>query len=130
MIRQTADGGQPGDPGQRHVAYSRGTPMTSALSPHRRSTTCATLIADIGRPSCSTATARCLAGAAALAEPARALLAAAPDADELEVATTRGTGLRRPLGAPRVVVVSGRFALPALMLYDLRMLLAELDAGR
>ena len=73
---------------------------------------------------------RRVAGAAALAEPARALLAAAPEATELEVATTRGLvyAARSPRHA--IAVVSARGALPALMLYDLRMLLAEMDAGR
>ena len=73
---------------------------------------------------------RRVAGPAALAEPARALLAAAPDATELEVATTRGLvyAARSPRHA--IAVVSGRGALPALMLYDLRMLLAEMDGER
>jgi hypothetical protein len=73
---------------------------------------------------------RRVAGPAALAEPARALLAAAPEATELEVATTRGLvyAARSPRHA--IAVVSGRGALPALMLFDLRMLLAEMDGGR
>jgi hypothetical protein len=73
---------------------------------------------------------RRVAGATALAEPARALLKAAPDAAELEVASARGTvyAARSPRHA--IAVVSGRGALPALMLYDLRMLLAEIDGAR
>jgi len=73
---------------------------------------------------------RRVAGAAALAAPARALLAAAPDAAELEVATARGVVYAARSSRHAIAVVSGRGALPALMLYDLRMLLAEMDGGR
>ena len=73
---------------------------------------------------------RRVAGAAALAAPARALLAAAPDAAELEVATPRGVVYAARSPRHTIAVVSGRGALPALMLYDLRMLLAEMDGGR
>ena len=73
---------------------------------------------------------RRVAGAAALAAPARALLAAAPDAAELEVATARGEVYAARSSRHAIAVVSGRGALPALMLYDLRMLLAEMDGGR
>jgi hypothetical protein len=73
---------------------------------------------------------RRVAGAAALAAPARALLAAAPDASELEVATARGVVYAARSPRHTIAVVSGRGALPALMLYDLRMLLAEMDGGR
>jgi hypothetical protein len=73
---------------------------------------------------------RRVAGPAALAEPARALLAAAPEATELEVATTRGLVYAARSSRHAIAVVSGRGALPALMLYDLRMLLAEMDGGR
>jgi hypothetical protein len=70
---------------------------------------------------------RRVAGAGALAAPARALLKAAPAATELEVAASRGVvyAARSPRHA--IAVVSGRGALPALMLYDLRMLLAQMD---
>ena len=73
---------------------------------------------------------RRVAGAAALAAPARALLAAAPDAAELEVATARGVVYAARSSRHAIAVVSGRGALPALMLYDLRMLLAEMDGAR
>jgi len=71
-----------------------------------------------------------VAGARALAEPARALLAAAPDAAEIEVATARGVVYAARSRRHAIAVVSGRGALPALMLYDLRMLLAEMDGER
>jgi len=70
---------------------------------------------------------RRVAGASALTEPARELLAAAPEAAELEVAATRGTVYAARSEGHAIAVVAGRGALPALMLYDLRMLLAEMD---
>lgn len=73
---------------------------------------------------------RRVAGAAALAAPARALLAGAPGAAEVEVATVRGVVYAARSECHAIAVVSDRGALPALMLYDLRMLLAEMDAAR
>ena len=67
-----------------------------------------------------------LAGSPAVAEPARQLLAAT-DAAELEVATGRGVVYAARTPRHAIAVVSSRAALPALMLYDMRMLLAELD---
>jgi hypothetical protein len=69
-----------------------------------------------------------LAGPPALAGPARALLAAAGDADEVQVDLAEGAvyAVRSPQHA--LVVACGRFTLPALALYDLRVVLAELDA--
>jgi hypothetical protein len=73
---------------------------------------------------------RRVAGPAALAGPARALLAAAPDDAEFEVATARGVVYVARSSRHAIAVVSGRGALPALMLYDLRMLLADMDGAR
>ena len=70
---------------------------------------------------------RRVAGAAALAGPTRALLEAAPDASELEVAASRGVVYAARSARHAIAVVSGRGSLPALMLYDLRMLLARMD---
>jgi hypothetical protein len=71
-----------------------------------------------------------LAGPAALAEPVRALLAAAGDAAEVQVTLPDGAvfAVRSPRHA--VAVACGPFALPALSLYDLRVVLAELDGER
>jgi len=104
--------------------------MTSALSPPSALERLSEMSAHVREAIVLDARGRRVAGAAALAEPARALLAAAPDAAELEVATERGVvyAARSPRHA--IAVVSGRGALPALMLYDLRMLLAEMDGAR
>ena len=104
--------------------------MTSALSPPSALERLSEMSPHVREAIVLDARGRRVAGAAALAEPARALLAAAPDAAELEVATTRGVvyAARSPRHA--IAVVGGRGALPALMLYDLRMLLAEMDGAR
>ena len=54
-------------------------------------------------------------------------IAAAPEATGLEVAATRGMVYAARSEGHAIAVVAGRGALPALMLYDLRMLLAEMD---
>jgi hypothetical protein len=69
-----------------------------------------------------------LAGAEALVAPARALLAAA-DADLVEVDTMRGTVVAARSGHHAIAVVVGRFALPALVRYDVRRVLAGLDGS-
>ena len=104
--------------------------MTTALSPPTALERLSEMSGHVREAIVLDSRGRRVAGAAALAEPARALLAAAPDAAELEVATARGVvyAARSPRHA--IAVVSGRGALPALMLYDLRMLLAEMDGGR
>ena len=71
-----------------------------------------------------------LAGPPELAEPARALLAAAPDAAELEVSTGAGVVHAARSDTHAVVAVCGRFALAALIRYDLKIVLAELAGGR
>ena len=68
----------------------------------------------------------CSPGPTHLAEPARELLAAAPEADELEVSTADGSVFAARSDRHALVLVCGRFALPALMRYDLRMVLADL----
>src|SRR5215216_4874078 len=62
--------------------------------------------------------------------PARALLAAAPEADDLEVATPQGSVFAARSDDHAVVVVCGRFALPALVRFDLRMVLGDLAGAR
>ena len=69
---------------------------------------------------------RCSPDRAELAEPARALLAAAPDAADVEVSTAQGSVFAARSDAHAVVLVCGRFALPALVRFDLRMVLGDL----
>jgi hypothetical protein len=67
-----------------------------------------------------------LAGPDALAEPARDLMTAAGDAREVHVAIADGTVFAARSDRHTVVVVCGRFALPSLVRYDLRLVLADL----
>jgi hypothetical protein len=67
-----------------------------------------------------------LAGADDLAEPARDLLAAAETAADLHVTTADGAVFAARDDRHAIVVACGRFALPSLARYDLRMVLADL----
>ena len=100
--------------------------MTDALTPAQALDYLRTLSADIRECAVLGADGSLLAGPAALAEPALALLAAAPEADDLEVATARGSVFAARSDAHAVVVVCGRYALPALVRFDLRMVLGDL----
>ena len=71
---------------------------------------------------------RRLAGSPAVAEPARQLLSHT-DAAEIEVGTGRGVVYAARTPHHAIAAVSTRGALPSLMLFDLRMLLAELDGA-
>jgi hypothetical protein len=102
--------------------------MTDALTPAQALDYLRTLSADIRECAVLGADGSLLAGPAALAEPALALLAAAPEADDLEVATARGSVFAARSDAHAVVVVCGRFALSALIRYDLKVVLGELAA--
>jgi hypothetical protein len=68
-----------------------------------------------------------LAGPPELAGPARRVLAAAPGADDIEVATTAGAVFAARSRRHAVAVVCRRPALPSLIAFDLRMTLAALD---
>jgi hypothetical protein len=68
-----------------------------------------------------------LAGPEALADPARDLLAGAGDAREVQVAVADGTVFAARSDEHAVVVVCGRFALPSLIRYDLKLVLADLS---
>jgi hypothetical protein len=70
-----------------------------------------------------------LAGSPAVAEPARQLLSST-DGAELEVATGRGVVYAARTPRHAIAVVSSRGVLPALMLFDMRRLLAELDEAK
>lgn len=71
---------------------------------------------------------RRLAGSPAVAEPARQLLSHT-DAAEIEVGTGRGVVYAGRTPHHAIAAVSTRGALASLMLFDLRMLLAELDGA-
>jgi hypothetical protein len=84
------------------------------------------LSADIVTAAVLTAAGEPLAGGPDVAIAAGRLLAAAPDAAEIEVVTPRGTVFAARDAAHAVAVACGRFALPALVRYDLKVVLAEL----
>jgi hypothetical protein len=67
-----------------------------------------------------------LSGSPAVGAPARELLAQT-DAAQIEVATERGAVFAARSAKHAVAVVTGRFALPALILYDLRIVLSDLE---
>jgi hypothetical protein len=101
------------------------TPAT-ALTPELAVDYLRELSVDIRAVAVLTAAGEPLAGAPELVEAARALLAAAPDAAEIEVATTGGAVHAARSAEHAVVAVCGRFALPALIRYDLKVVLGEL----
>jgi hypothetical protein len=68
-----------------------------------------------------------LAGDAELLEPARELLAAAADADDIEVTTVSGAVYAARSQRHAVAIVCRRPALPSLVTYDLHLALAALD---
>jgi len=70
-----------------------------------------------------------LAGPEELAEPARDLLTAAGDAAEVHVSTGEGAVFAARSDSHAIAVVCGRFALPSLIRYDLRMVLGDLAGG-
>jgi hypothetical protein len=70
-----------------------------------------------------------LAGPEAMAEPARDLLKAGGDARELQVTTADGGVYAARSERHAIAVVCGRFALPSLIRYDLRLVLADLTGG-
>jgi hypothetical protein len=70
-----------------------------------------------------------LAGPDAMAEPARDLLEAVGDARELQVTTADGGVYAARSDHHAIAVVCGRFALPSLIRYDLRIVLADLSGG-
>jgi hypothetical protein len=100
--------------------------MTEALTPAQALEYLRTLSADIEEAAVLAADGELLAGDDALAEPARELLAAAPEADDVEVSTATGSVFAARDDAHSLVLVTGRFALPALVRYDLRMVLSDL----
>ena len=104
--------------------------MTEALTPAQALEYLRTLSADIEAAAVLGADGSLLAGSDALADPARALLAAAPEADDIEVSTADQCVFAARSDDHALVLVTGRFALPALVRYDLRMVLSDLAAER
>jgi hypothetical protein len=102
--------------------------MTPALTPELAVDYLRELSADIRAVAVLTGAGEPLAGEAGIAGPARELLAAAPPgAAELEVVTAEGAVYATRSEHHAIVVACGRFALPALIRYDLKVVLAELD---
>jgi hypothetical protein len=101
--------------------------MTPALTPPLALQYLRELSTDVRDGVVLAADGEVLAGSPALAGPARDLLAAAGDADEVRVELATGAVyvVRSPEHA--VVLALGPFALPAVALHDLRGVLAELD---
>jgi hypothetical protein len=104
--------------------------MTDALTPAQALEYLRTLSADIIDAAVLGADGALLAGSPELAEPARALLAAAPEAADVEVSTPQGSVFAARSDHLSVVLVCGRFALPALVRFDLRMVLGDLAGVR
>ena len=104
--------------------------MTDALTPDQALEYLRTLSADIDEAAVLAADGSLLAGPEELAEPARALLAAAPEADDVEVSTAEGSVFAARSDTHAVVLVCGRYALPALVRFDLRVVLTDLAGER
>ena len=98
--------------------------MTAALTPEQAHEELLDLSADIRECVVLDANGRRLAGPLALAGPAGQLLAAS-DEPEIEVGTGRGSVFASRAPRAAIVAVAERTALPALMLYDLRVVLAR-----
>ena len=102
--------------------------MTAALMPEQALEHLLEISADVRDGVVLGATGRRLAGRRSLAGPARQLLAAT-DAPEIEVGTGRGAVFASRSGKRAIVVVAHRSALPALLLYDLRVVLSQMETA-
>jgi hypothetical protein len=100
--------------------------MTPALTPARALEYLRELSTDIRAGAILDADGELLAGPEALAEPARELLAAADDAADVHATTGDGAVFLARDPQHVIVLACGRFALPSLARYDLRMVLADL----
>jgi hypothetical protein len=114
--------------------YSAAAPMTPASRPAPQALTPALaleyvreLSADVRAGVVLAPDGALLAGPDELAAPARALLAAAGDAAEVEAVGPAGVVCAVRSDAHAVVAVCGRFALPGVVRRDLRVALSELD---
>src|SRR3954453_10569918 len=113
--------------GSGTARYSRRSPMPPALTPELALDYLGELSADVRAGVVLAADGRRLAGPDGLAEPARRLLAALPDADEAEVSTGDGIVFAGRSSSHAVVLVCGRLALGALHRYDVRRVLGDLE---
>lgn len=100
--------------------------MTSALTPDLALAYLGELSSEIHASVLLDAGGELLAGDEALLAPARALLAAT-DAPALEVLTPRGGVFAARSAQHALVAVAGRSALPALVRYDLGLVLGDLE---
>jgi hypothetical protein len=100
--------------------------MTSALTPDLALAYLGELSSDIRAAVLLGADGELLAGDEALVEPAKALLDAA-DAPAVEVLTPRGGVFAARSQNHALVAVAGRTALPALVRYDLGLVLGDLE---
>jgi hypothetical protein len=100
--------------------------MTPALTPARALDYLRELSADIRAGAVLGADGALLAGPESLGAPARDLLEAAEDAADVHVATADGAVFLARDDRHAIVLACGRFALPSLARYDLRMVLADL----
>lgn len=103
--------------------------MTPALTPSLALEYLHELSADIVAGVVLAADGALLAGAEELAAPARDLLAAADDATDVHVTTADGAVFAARDDRHSIALACGRFALPSLARYDLRMVLADLAGG-
>ena len=100
--------------------------MTDAVTPEHALEYLRALSADIQAAAVLGADGTLLAGPPELAEAARELLAAAPEADDVEVALADACVFGARSDSHAVVLVCGRFALPGLVRHDLRVVLGDL----
>ena len=100
--------------------------MTGALTPEQAVDRLLEISADIRAGVVLGAGGRRLAGRRSLAGAARELLAAT-EAPEIEVGAGRGAVFASRSGDRAIVVVAERSALPALLLYDLRVVLNQMS---
>jgi hypothetical protein len=100
--------------------------MTPALTPARALDYLRELSADIRAGAVLGADGALLAGSEGLAAPARDLIGAAGDASDVHVTTADGAVFVARNDRHAIVLACGRFALPSLARYDLRMVLADL----
>jgi hypothetical protein len=87
------------------------------------------LSADIRSGVVMDAKGKLLAGPQELADAARDLVQAAGDAEEIHVSLADGGIFAARSDKHALVVVCGRLALPSLIRYDLRLVLADLEGG-
>jgi hypothetical protein len=102
--------------------------MTDALTPALALDYLRALSADIRAGVVLSDTGECVAGPQELLGPARAVLDAAPDAAEVHVTTREGAVFAARDERHAIVLACGRFALPALARYDLKVVLTRLEA--